>query len=689
VARLCAYNARLAAAHYQSSITNSNKKGNHDAAIALLEPNCTPSKTRGGGYGDIARAWLLVRCAVLGLVHGNRRTGSSTSASLGSEGMRESKCMGSLSSFLGARIVKHVLVNIASAGDVQTLATLVVTLRSCVWTRCLLLTSRSPLAPHRCVSSASSHFETPNLNFKRHMGVEDGGATMASLHTSAAGDSSPNVDWHALGNQWIIQYSELLYQWGAYEARLEVLKFLAISNLSAELIPDGEATHHQNQNGSSATTNSSSGGGLRSNSTTKGQHSFTPPRQRAPPRPPSPLLLSSPEVETISAVGLSCIGESNISRMAMNGFHLSLECSSCGIITSNTPVCRQPTGQFHTEVFRDQVRGSERHRGRKARPIHELQPPSHKDSKKLIPTIRAFKAHWTASTASSTDSESNRPFFAASLNGKQDVTHSGPDNGTKSMSRIVQSTRSTDLLQQVISLNGQDFAMNLDFCPRSPSDGSQQLGQQMNLAPSTNGDETQRLSSGGGTSSDDNCGGSSSGSSGRDSGIIGKYSVRGASGSDGSDFQEQRNEGQKRLQILQRPTELNLVQRDAVVVSTSNALSAIEWKGGASSAAGVRRWCPEKRDDKDKSGANDQEHAEKQQRYVDLYSTVASPTGQVCCGQYSSVCSLCRLPVRGLFVLCKLCGHGGHAIHLRNWFGVSRNASCPAGCGCRCAINAI
>lgn len=33
-------------------------------------------------------------------------------------------------------------------------------------------------------------------------------------------------------------------------------------------------------------------------------------------------------------------------------------------------------------------------------------------------------------------------------------------------------------------------------------------------------------------------------------------------------------------------------------------------------------------------------------------------------------CSLCRLPVRGLANSCLFCGHGGHLLHLKQWFEV-------------------
>ena len=40
-----------------------------------------------------------------------------------------------------------------------------------------------------------------------------------------------------------------------------------------------------------------------------------------------------------------------------------------------------------------------------------------------------------------------------------------------------------------------------------------------------------------------------------------------------------------------------------------------------------------------------------------------------------------RLPVTGIFIWCKTCGHGGHPDHLAKWF--ETHAGCPAGARCR------
>mmetsp|Transcript_63395 Transcript_63395/g.141339 ORF Transcript_63395/g.141339 Transcript_63395/m.141339 type:complete len:130 (-) Transcript_63395:73-462(-) len=50
-------------------------------------------------------------------------------------------------------------------------------------------------------------------------------------------------------------------------------------------------------------------------------------------------------------------------------------------------------------------------------------------------------------------------------------------------------------------------------------------------------------------------------------------------------------------------------------------------------------------------------------------------------------CSVCQLPVRGLYAWCQGCGHGGHASHMRQWF--EHNVNCPAGCGHRCQLRFV
>eukprot|EP01132_Coremiostelium_polycephalum_P001973 gene1973-2427_t len=52
------------------------------------------------------------------------------------------------------------------------------------------------------------------------------------------------------------------------------------------------------------------------------------------------------------------------------------------------------------------------------------------------------------------------------------------------------------------------------------------------------------------------------------------------------------------------------------------------------------------------------------------------------CTKVASICSICRLPVKGSFVWCQGCGHGGHLQHLKSWF--DKNDHCPSGCSHIC-----
>ena len=45
-------------------------------------------------------------------------------------------------------------------------------------------------------------------------------------------------------------------------------------------------------------------------------------------------------------------------------------------------------------------------------------------------------------------------------------------------------------------------------------------------------------------------------------------------------------------------------------------------------------------------------------------------------------CVYCRLPVKGHVSACLACGHGGHLIHMMEWF--QNNRTCAAACGCNC-----
>lgn len=52
------------------------------------------------------------------------------------------------------------------------------------------------------------------------------------------------------------------------------------------------------------------------------------------------------------------------------------------------------------------------------------------------------------------------------------------------------------------------------------------------------------------------------------------------------------------------------------------------------------------------------------------------------CRQCASICAVCHHVVKGMFVWCQGCSHGGHLEHVMNW--LKSNAHCPAGCGHLC-----
>lgn len=52
------------------------------------------------------------------------------------------------------------------------------------------------------------------------------------------------------------------------------------------------------------------------------------------------------------------------------------------------------------------------------------------------------------------------------------------------------------------------------------------------------------------------------------------------------------------------------------------------------------------------------------------------------CKKYSFQCAICHIAVKGASNFCLICGHGGHAVHMMQWF--SENERCPVGCGCNC-----
>ncbi|CAL7939279.1 unnamed protein product [Xylocopa violacea] len=53
-----------------------------------------------------------------------------------------------------------------------------------------------------------------------------------------------------------------------------------------------------------------------------------------------------------------------------------------------------------------------------------------------------------------------------------------------------------------------------------------------------------------------------------------------------------------------------------------------------------------------------------------------------CHSSHHALCSVCHQVVRGIYAWCQGCTHGGHVIHMNEWF--SFNRQCPTGCGHIC-----
>ncbi|ORZ13986.1 WD40-repeat-containing domain protein [Absidia repens] len=54
------------------------------------------------------------------------------------------------------------------------------------------------------------------------------------------------------------------------------------------------------------------------------------------------------------------------------------------------------------------------------------------------------------------------------------------------------------------------------------------------------------------------------------------------------------------------------------------------------------------------------------------------------CHRLLNPCSICHQTVKGLYVWCQGCNHGGHLEHMRAWF--SKEKQCPTGCGHSCVL---
>lgn len=60
----------------------------------------------------------------------------------------------------------------------------------------------------------------------------------------------------------------------------------------------------------------------------------------------------------------------------------------------------------------------------------------------------------------------------------------------------------------------------------------------------------------------------------------------------------------------------------------------------------------------------------------------ALPPARPRCHRCASMCAVCHHVVKGLFVWCQGCSHGGHLQHIMKW--LEGSSHCPAGCGHLC-----
>lgn len=54
------------------------------------------------------------------------------------------------------------------------------------------------------------------------------------------------------------------------------------------------------------------------------------------------------------------------------------------------------------------------------------------------------------------------------------------------------------------------------------------------------------------------------------------------------------------------------------------------------------------------------------------------------CNKPTNTCSVCHQIVKGIYVWCQGCGHGGHIQHMYEWFEKKKQAVCPAACAHLC-----
>ncbi|KAI9229250.1 MAG: WD40-repeat-containing domain protein [Piptocephalis tieghemiana] len=56
------------------------------------------------------------------------------------------------------------------------------------------------------------------------------------------------------------------------------------------------------------------------------------------------------------------------------------------------------------------------------------------------------------------------------------------------------------------------------------------------------------------------------------------------------------------------------------------------------------------------------------------------------CRKLLNPCSICHQTVKGLYVWCQGCSHGGHLEHMNHWFNQAGQQECPTGCGHKCTF---
>jgi hypothetical protein len=55
------------------------------------------------------------------------------------------------------------------------------------------------------------------------------------------------------------------------------------------------------------------------------------------------------------------------------------------------------------------------------------------------------------------------------------------------------------------------------------------------------------------------------------------------------------------------------------------------------------------------------------------------------CKNFAICCCICQEGIKGSAVYCPSCMHGGHSVHIKQWFLDDEQIDCPTGCGCVCS----